>query len=277
MGLAAACSSSLPDRTLELDCSINDSYVFNVVQPLEIAVPPTGVLTPTDAAMHQWFQFGDMTPGAERVLELRPIPDGRCDSAVALVIGAKGHADWGAGFGEYGTATAIAGVDASTFDGVSFWARAAGYGTSTGFLVTVSDRNSFAREPVVGEEDLPPAPGAPVCTVPAADDTAEGYVVNAAGVLVPFGGDLPAPDDCGNGFQRVVTAQREWFLHRLPFESFTQEALPNRKPGGIDRSGIFQFTFNIPKDSVIELWIDDLGFYREISGSDPAATGSSEL
>jgi hypothetical protein len=258
---------------LEVDCSINDDYEFMSLQPLESAVLPTGEVQ--DPEGHQWFDFGDDTPGAVRVLELRAIPGGRCGSAAALVLGSTGHTDWGSGFGEYATGSIIEGVNASNFDGVSFWAKAAGYGTSTGFVATLNDRNTFAREPAVGQEDLPPDPNGPVCTVPTADDAAEGYVVNASGLLVPVGGDLPAPNDCGNAFQRVVTAQREWYLHRLPFESFTQEALPNRQPGGIDRSAIFQFSVTIPKDSIIELWIDELGFYSETSGSDPAATASS--
>ena len=31
---------------------------------------------------------------------------------------------------------------------------------------------------------------------------------------------------------------------------------------GVERSALFQFSINVPKDSNLELWIDDLGAYR---------------
>jgi hypothetical protein len=102
------------------------------------------------------------------------------------------------------------------------------------------------------------------------------YTYNEAGMVVPVGGELPSPLDCGNGFARVVTVNRHWQLYLLPFESFQQQAQPNRNPNGIDKSGIYQFAVNIPKDSIIELWIDDLGLYRHRTESAPAAADSAE-
>jgi hypothetical protein len=243
--LLAACSSSIDPRVLEVDCSQNDPYTFQVLQAME----PDMMLT--------WFPFGDETPGATNTIALTPIPEGRCESSTALVLSTSGYTDWGAGFGDYQMPMMPA--DASEYEGVSFWARAGGYGTSTGFTLTINDRNTTAA--------------GMVCVQPAATDVVEGdYMYNEGGMIVPVGGDLPSPQDCGNGFIRVVSLTRDWRLYTLPFESFQQEAEPNRNPAGIDRTGIYQFTFNIPKDSIIELWIDDLGLYRHRSDGEPAAT-----
>lgn len=240
VALLCACSSNVEPREFELDCSVNDGYEFNVAQPME-------------GTMTTWFAFGDQTPGNVTTLELRPLPEGRCESTTALVLTSIGHTDWGAGFGEYNMPTAP--LDATGYEGVSFWARAPVAHTSTGFLLTVNDRNTIMN--------------GMVCTQPMVTTSGGAYTYNEAGMIVPVGGELPAPTDCGNAFQRVVTVSRDWQLYTLPFESFQQQAQPNRIPTGIDRSGIYQFTINIPKDSIIELWIDDLGVYRRRAEEDP--------
>lgn len=267
ISVALGCGSPIPERSLEVDCSADEGYEYLTLQPMQ------RVATAMDPQAGSWFGFGDDTPGGVSLVELIEIPEGRCDSTDALVLTVNGRTDWGAGFGEY--ATAQAPVDASEYEGVSFWARATGYGTSTGFLLTLQDRNTYAVEPdPLAPPEAAPDPNGPVCTVPDAEDAVEAYVVNEAGMLVPVGGELPGPDDCGNGFVRVVTAQRHWTLHRLPFESFQQQALPNRKPGGFDKSALYQFAINIPKDSNIELWIDDLGIYRRLPPATQADTAA---
>jgi hypothetical protein len=244
-----ACSSNVEPRNLEVDCSVSDSYEIQVLQPME-------------GAMASWFDFGDSTPGAIRALSLLPIPEGRCGSTTALVLTAVGHTDWGAGFGEY--QTAMAPVDATDYEGVAFWARAPTDHTSTAFLLTLNDRNTSVS--------------GMVCVEPVVDVADGAYTYNEAGMIVPVGGELPAPEDCGNGFMRVVTVSRQWQLYLLPFESFQQLAQPNRIPTGIDRSAIYQFTVNIPKDSIIELWIDDLGVYRRrMDAPEPGASAEPEI
>jgi hypothetical protein len=206
-----------------------------------------------------WFESGDDTPGRVRTIQQVAIPEGRCGSAAALVLTALGHTDWGALFGDYGTA----GVDASGYEGVSFWARAPGFGRSRGFLLTIHDRNTDA--------------GGNVC-MEANEESVErgGYTYNEAGMIVPIGGELPSPGDCGNGFQRVVQAYPDWHLHTLPFASFQQTANPNRSPTGIDRTGLYQFAINVPKDARLELWIDDLALYRPSNATEaePADAGN---
>jgi hypothetical protein len=249
-GLTLGCSSSIEPRTFEVDCSAGDDYDFDILQPMD-----------GTTAMAPWFNFGDTTPNATNSYEIRPIPEGRCGSTTALVLSARGHTNWGAGFGEY--QTAMAGVDASEYEGVSFWAQVPDDGMSTGFVLTLHDRNTSTA--------------AMICVEPMTTDVVDGaYTYNEAGMVVPVGGELPSPLDCGNGFARVVTVDRHWQLYTLPFESFQQQAQPNRNPNGIDKSGIYQFAVNIPKDSIIELWIDDLGLYRRRAESTPAAADGAE-
>jgi len=250
LALSCACSSNVEQRTFELDCSVNDDYDFNVIQPLEAATTLT------------WFAFGDPTPGSTTTVALQPIPEGRCESTTALVLTSRGHSDWGAGFGDYAMPTAP--IDATGFDGVSFWARAPLAHTSLGFLLTVNDRNTDQN--------------GGVCVQPMVTAGGGGYTYNEAGMIVPVGGELPSAEDCGNGFMRVFRVTREWQLYTLPFESFQQTAQPNRVPTGLDRSGIYQFSFNIPKDSLAELWIDDLGVYRRRpdEAPEPSANVDSE-
>jgi len=234
------CSGGPARPAPEVDCSVDGDYDFMILQSME-------------GTTASWFNFGDATPGATDAVGLQPIPAGRCESTTALVVTSHGHTDWGAGFGEY--QTAMAPVDASGYDGVSFWARAEGFGTSSGFLLTINDVHTSVD--------------GMLCVAPMTEDLVGGaYTYNEAGMIVPLGGRLPSANDCGNGFQRAVFAHREWYLHRLPFESFLQTPNPNRSPTGIDRSALYSFALNIPKDSNIDLWIDDLGLYRN---SAPAA------
>jgi hypothetical protein len=244
--LLCACSSNVEQREFELDCGVNDAYEFSVMQAME------------PGPMFTWFAFGDNTPGFLRTIEIREIPGGRCGSTSALVMTAVGHSDWGAGFGEYQMPTTPS--SAEGFEGVSFWARAPIPHTSTGFLLTVNDRNTIMN--------------GMVCTQPVVTAGGGGYTYNEAGMIVPVGGELPAANDCGNAFQRVVTVTRDWQLYLIPFESFQQQAQPNRIPTGLDPAGIYQFTFNIPKDSIVELWIDDLGVYRHRTDEAPGPGGS---
>lgn len=229
---ALGCSSSLPERSIEPDCAAAERYQLLPYQPLE-------------GATASWFNFGDDTPGAVNAFEMRELDPPRCESAWALLLTANGHDDWGAGFGEY--QTAMAPIDASEYDGVAFWARATG--PTRGFTLTLQDRYTH--------------PDGMVCTERANSDVlGGGYTYNEAGMIVPVGGELVSPLDCGNGYVAVVSAPPVWNLIRIPFRDFRQEALPNLRPEGLDTSALYQFAINVPKDSDLELWIDDLGIYK---------------
>jgi hypothetical protein len=78
-------------------------------------------------------------------------------------------------------------------------------------------------------------------------------------VVVP----VPSAHACGNQFYAVLFATEEWQFHRVPFASLNQAAWPNRVANGIDRSAILARAIRMPKESDVELWIDDFGLYRE--------------
>lgn len=243
-----ACSGGPARPEPEVDCSVEDDYELNILQAME-------------GTMASWYSYGDTTPGAARSVGLQPIPGGRCESTAALVIGSRGHHDWGSGFGEY--QTAMAPVDATGYEGVSFWARAEGFGTSSGFLFTIGDRKT--------------SPAGMVCVEPMTEDLLSGeYTYNQQGMIVPIGTRLRGENDCGNSFQRAVFAHREWYLHRIPFEAFVQTADPNRSPTGIDRTGLYLFGLTVPKDSNLNLWIDNLGLYRHRVPDGPAPAQAAQ-
>ena len=177
-----------------------------------------------------------------------------------MVFSSVGHTDWGSGFGEYATPTGP--IDATGFEGVSFWARAVGYGTSFGFQMSLQDRNTHMN--------------GGVCMMATPEQIAAGqYTVNEGGMTVPVGGDLSGPNDCGNAFQAVVVAHREWYLHRIPFADFRQSVQPNLIPTGVDRSGLYQFGLIVAKDSRLELWMDNLGVYRRREAAQSADADES--
>jgi hypothetical protein len=76
-------------------------------------------------------------------------------------------------------------------------------------------------------------------------------------------GPVPAANACGNSFFTVLVASETWQFHRVPFQSLAQAPWPNRTASGIDRSQILGRAIRMPKESEVELWIDDFGLYRE--------------
>jgi hypothetical protein len=79
---------------------------------------------------------------------------------------------------------------------------------------------------------------------------------------------LRAGNFCGNTFRRPLVVTENWELYFLPFDSFSQDPLPSRSPTGMDTSAIYQFGFQIPKEANLELWIDDITFYRRRAADD---------
>jgi hypothetical protein len=73
---------------------------------------------------------------------------------------------------------------------------------------------------------------------------------------------VPEPGTCGNSFRRPVTVTENWELYLLPFDSFYQDRLPNMAPEGLDPTSIYHLTIRAEKEARLELWIDDIGFYR---------------
>jgi hypothetical protein len=53
-----------------------------------------------------------------------------------------------------------------------------------------------------------------------------------------------------------------WRLHLIPWGALYQDLLPNRNLDGIDPRDIRVLSFSIPVGATVELWVDDIAFYR---------------
>jgi hypothetical protein len=200
--------------------------------------------------------------------ELAAIEDGpRCGSEYALRLTASRNNDWGCLFGDW----FLAGVtsDASEYEGIAFWARAAP-GSTKSVLVLLNDKytaniavededgNSVPvpteESACVEEEDLGPGQGTTVNQVTGQQGSTS---VNVAG-------RVPSEDACGNSYQKLVTVTERWQYYVLPFESFTQDQFPNRRVEGIDRASLRGIIVRAPKAAELDLYIDDLFLYRTL-------------
>jgi hypothetical protein len=263
--LAAGCSAPEERPAWELDCSTPEGIRLEVIPAMQFETGDAG-----------WFAYGDETYGAIPGADAPPAPEaeeiedgGRCGSQRALVLRASGHDDWGAGFGSWSLATSPA--DGTGSAGLALWARSRG-ATDRAVLFHVNDRYSseegVAVDPETGEtlldEDGAPVPG---CTVPDVEPGQQGACpgTDSQGnqIWVPCGQQTVAPTDCGNAFRRVLAVTEHWQLHLLPWDSFYQEALPNRRPEGIDPSAIHVLLVIVPRETRLELWLDDISFYYE--------------
>lgn len=229
----------------------------------------------------------DDPPKAVMELAVEPLAEPRCgaDDTHALVIRASGNTDWGGFIGDYGI---VNGVDASDYAGVSFWARAA-VGTTQSFTVRLDDATTANLPPVALSSDVetteqlldvdPPEddPNDPTdyflsCEPPPQDAAELGgsaVEISAGTSDVAIGssitGRVPREGECGNQFRRVVSVSERWEFYTLPFEEFAQDPYPNRSPGGIDSSSIRGFQLGFPKEAVVELYLDEVNFYRALS------------
>lgn len=88
----------------------------------------------------------------------------------------------------------------------------------------------------------------------AASQTIEGVIY--------LGNELPDRYDCGNNFSVPLTVTDRWQLYLLPFADFVQPRAPNWAPAGMDTSGIHGLIVRTPPEAHVELWLDDVTFYR---------------
>lgn len=112
------------------------------------------------------------------------------------------------------------------------------------------------------------------CKEAAAEDGAVVYRQDTSGNIIISSGAAD-PDDCGNPFRVLLETTDRWKLYLFPWNSFWQEAEPNRDPDGIDEAKIYQFAFRAEKEKSIELWIDGLSFYRHVDFVPPDGSGGS--
>jgi hypothetical protein len=192
---------------------------------------------------------------------IEPIEDGgRCGSMNAMVLRSAGHTDWGSLFGDWKLASAPGTAfcdtcgpwDGTGYEGIAIWARSSATTDKTVSVLLDTWQTSAS-----GTTDVDPTL---VCKVDCSAGTGTRSIDEAGNVTSQA--YVSPPGTCGNGFQRTLTVTAQWQLYFLPFNSFYQELKPNLAPGGVDPSHINGLTLRTAKEAVVELWVDDIAFYR---------------
>lgn len=199
------------------------------------------------------WSAGDSTPGGSASASILTIPDGpHCGSDASLVLRASGNEEWGAlfGFNQLGP------QDASAYEGVSFWARA--LGKSRTVTIFLDDPNTSTNGIGNCQQSMP------TCVQ-----------VNPSTGACESLATTPQPNECGNSYTAEATVTGEWQLLTIPFGKFQQANWPNRVPNAILTqtgsapgtalltSSLLGLTFRAAKKTDLELWIDDIGFYKK--------------
>jgi hypothetical protein len=276
------CAADRPKAAPPLDCSVVDAYEFKPIYPFEVG--QTG-----------WYQAGDCTGGrwdshplvanadggtdeadagtcvfnanvanaTTGNVPLERIADGdRCGSAWAAYLQSYGHTDWGSLFGTWDLGANIPPANGADYEGISFWAKNPG---GTGHARGPTNKTIWFmvgdfRQVVAGNSTTTYAPPDDYRCVPAPNSaTAESYNSNNQ---VSSGSRSPAPNECGNLFRTRVVTSDGWALHLIPWGALYQEPTPNRNLDGIDARDIRQLQITIPLGATVELWLDDIAFYR---------------
>jgi hypothetical protein len=260
-----------------IDCSQEEPYSVDVIYAFDGEVgEDLEAGTPLGTEESHWFKFNDQTPtsrasgpdmdASASEFGVRPIEGGRCGNNYALLLTQSGRNDWGGAFGNWNIVSA--GHDASGQEGLSFWARAP---FDKSITVVLDDNTSAARlteDPPDsgtfinnGECDVTDLDAAVIIGPDGAVTTPEGRRDGGAN-LAAYDSGVAGPNDCGNSFTRPLVLSARWEFYTLPFSSFAQIQQPNLSPEGINSSAIHGILFRIPKASKMELWLDDIGFYR---------------
>jgi hypothetical protein len=258
-GVGCTAYPTLKSFSPPVDCSVNDAYEFKPIDTFE---------TPGPAPL--WTSF-DCSGGAAMSATEVALPNGgQCGSTTALEITASNNDQWGslAGYNNFGPR------DGSAYQGISFWARAAA-GTSESFTITLDDPNTAQYGmPATGN-----------CTVYPTVDAGCGMAAGGSTIVDPSTGAVlgsgvttnpPLPDACGNSYQTLVSVTNDWQLYTIPYGRFQQGLMPNKVGGPnvkLTETGYAAGTTLIPsqllnlglrmqKAVVMDLWIDNLSFYR---------------
>jgi hypothetical protein len=282
---AAGCSTYSTYRPVSIDCTADSGYD----------------LDPVD--MSSAFTYGDTTTGAVITAAVTPLPDNpRCANASALLITAHRFNDWGAatGFYAFGPADPTDPTMAkrltrneSAYTGVSFWARAPG-ATGKSFTIVLDDFNTADPTPLAAGSSDPTTDPDPMDSNCIGYATPDGGMQNvtiydpATGMVLSSGSTtVTALNACGNAYQVIPTVANDWAFYTIPFGQFHQTAQPNRVPNdkltetgtapgtSLLTSKLRNFLIRIPKATDMELWIDNLGFYRK-KGSVVGADGGTD-
>jgi hypothetical protein len=272
LGGAVGCTAYSTHKDVPLECDVESAYDLQVVDAFETVGPGAFWMSADvpDAGIVQ-----SPAPYTYVASAVEPISDGpRCGSTAALVIRSERNNDWGSLFGiNIGTSR-----DASAFDGLSFWARAAG-NTTNAFTILFNDPNTTL--PMVAADAKCKDYGVDGGTAPVLDGT---------GMVIPGTvTDAPEPDQCGNAYAAIQVVTNDWRFYRIPFSAFQQGATPNRVPNSVLTevgpepgtalltSSLLSLTLRMPKAATMELWIDNLSFYRAATGTGgDAGTGAPQ-
>jgi hypothetical protein len=263
-GGGAGCSaySTLKSISPPVDCSVADAYEFKAIDTFE---------TPGMAA--PLWTSADCSGGAMMAVAEVALPNGgQCGSTAALEITASHNNQWGslAGYNNFGPR------DGSAYQGISFWARAAA-GTSESFTILLDDPNTA--------QDTGVSPPIGNCTTYPSVDAGCGMAAGGGTFIDPSTGAVlgsgtstnpPLPDACGNSYAALVTVTNDWKLYTLPYGKFQQGPTPNMVGGPnvkltqtgyasgttLMPSQLLNLTLRMQKAVEMDLWIDNLSFYR---------------
>ena len=197
------------------------------------------------------FNFGDTTPGATLSWQTEAVdPSTTCGDMQVLDIQSAGHNDYGSSF-----FLLLGAFNATGAEGISFWARSPVVASSKTVTLEISDANTDS--------------GGGIC-VDTTTTTSTDMGINTPTVVSGSNATnlpnyVPPADACGNYFLSPFQFTNEWTLYLLPFEQFAQLAQPSRSPNGIDTAALYEFGFQIPKESQFDLWIDHIGVYQPTS------------
>ncbi|MBN1606574.1 MAG: carbohydrate binding domain-containing protein [Polyangiaceae bacterium] len=81
---------------------------------------------------------------------------------------------------------------------------------------------------------------------------------------IMLGGTVLDKYDCGHEFNTIISTTKEWQLYLVPFDDLRQVRSANWNPAGFDRSGLWSFVIRTPREAQMELWLDDVAFYRHL-------------
>jgi len=260
---AGGCTAYPTYKTLVPGCDVEAAYDLQVVDSFETVGPGAFWMSADTAAA---ATVPAPPPASYVASAVEPISDGpHCGSTAALVIRSERNNDWGSLFG----INIGAPRDGSAYDGLSFWARAAG-NTTNAFTILFNDPNTAL--PAVVTDAKCKDYGVDGGTVPILDGT---------GMVIPGSvADAPEPDQCGNPYSVLQVVTNDWRFYTIPFGAFQQGATPNRVPNAaltqvgpepgtaLLTNALVSLIFRMPKAATMELWIDNLSFYRK-----PTATG----
>jgi len=222
-----------------VDCTKDSGVTVDVIADFEMA---SGKINDARGRNGSFFTYNDATPAgvqAPPAGDASPveIPGGRCTSKWALHVSAKSFTTWGAGFGtdlaygiaaDGGTLVVDGGssrgtYDASTYTGISFWARVEP-GSKPGLRLNVADSTT--------------APEGGKC-------------VNVD----------TSPDRCFDDFGQSLGITSTWDYFKIPFSAMTQRGF-GLKGTSIDKAHLYGIQFQAPASVDYDVWLDDLAFYK---------------